>query len=644
MHLTSWTNHHPRPADSAGGADPPVADARSASAKPFNASAGGESSVSQPTWPTQMRPLVSLAILLVVTTLLLSFTVNRTMPFEGDQPAKAAQILVISQTNSFFSLASAPDLYRSQLFSFYYISSAAVYKLVGGDLFTFMNLGAVFMGVLGVVSLAFALRKAFGVAPLWSGLVLLSMPVVVLTFTYGNEVAWVLGLFALSMAFLVAGRTWLYYAAAPVLVLAVYSRVDGMLLVPFWIGWAACHGRTSARSEQPWRRLASLCVLAAICGAVYWIVFLRSIPTTHTSFTWDAGLKFIVAILSYPFCPTIALLGSMGCCYLLFKHTRYGLAHLLLAIPVLFYATNLGSPKYIIALVLFFGIPAAVLMSRARVWARAVMVVLVLFWWIASISPAGLLGPRQGAYWFLPTLDGPCPTGAYLSFYNNVRKGVYQVKQADAVSLARDVYQYLLRARQEPIILGHMGHLAFSLVEVQDDVYGERWRRYKTGVFDAPQPDSRQIIMTRTGYFYTRLLTARAEAQLRDWLSRGKVRGIGEDGAPLPSLVEIGYAVADETDVDLGRRILFMIDFYGGQGVFPALQFIEPYAPISWVSSERATAIDAEPAYRDAIFCAYEQPIDDAVLYALAWPKAYDRFRHPSTDRVRSVPKAVGDR
>ena len=154
MHLTSRTSHRPRPGDSAGGTDPPSADPRGAFAKPTNASAGGESSVSQPTWPTRKRRLVSLAILLVITALLLSFTVNRTMPFEGDQSAKAAQILVISQTNSFFSLASAPDLYRSQLFSFYYISSAVIYKLVGGDLFTFMNLGAVFKNPANASALA----------------------------------------------------------------------------------------------------------------------------------------------------------------------------------------------------------------------------------------------------------------------------------------------------------------------------------------------------------------------------------------------------------------------------------------------------------------------------------------------------------
>ncbi len=643
MFLTPLKYHNPQPSDSTGGTDTPSADASSAFAKPINELASCKSSLSQPTWSIGARPLVSLAILLIITTILFLFTMSRTMPFEGDQPAKAAQILVISQTNSFFNLASAPDLYRPQLFSFYYISSAVIYKLVGGDLFTFMNLGAVFMGILGVVSLAFALRKAFGVNPLLSGFILLSMPMVVLTFTYGNEVAWMLGLFSLSMAFLVAGRTWMYYAAAPLLVLAAYSRVDGMLLVPFWMGWAACHGRSSTGLVQNWRRLVLLCVLAAICGAVYWIVFLRSIPTTHTSFTWDANLKFIISILSFPFCPTIALLGSIGCCYLLFKETRYGLVHLLLAIPVLFYATNLGSPKYIITLVLFFGIPAAVLMSRARVRGRAVMVALVMFWWIFSISPAGLLGPKRGAYWYLPTLDGPCPTGAYLSFYNNVRKGIYQVKQVETVTLGQDIYQYLLQSRQEPIIFGHKGHQALSLAEVQDGVYGERWRSYKAGVFDELQPGSQQIIMARTGYFYARLLTTQAEAQLRDWLSRGKIRGIGKDGTPFPSLVEIGYAVEDGTDVDLGRRILFMIDLYGGQAVFSASQFIEPYAPTSWVPSERAAAIDDEPVYRDAYFCAYEQQIDDALLYALPWPKAYDRFRHPKTDKVRSDPKAAGD-
>src|SRR5690606_20452971 len=105
-----------------------------------------------------------------------------------------------------------------------------------------------------------------------------------------------------------------------------------------------------------------------------------------------------------------------------------------------FYASNLASPKYIASLVFFVTIPAADVLARSTWRARSLALVAFASLWIVSVSPRGISGPNQGALWYLPTVDGPCPTGSYATFYNRTRRGFYQFKQVDHIDSARAAY------------------------------------------------------------------------------------------------------------------------------------------------------------------------------------------------------------
>lgn len=114
----------------------------------------------------------AIILVMIITILILAFTVNTRAPYEQDQPSKAAQIMVIASSNHFLNLSTVQNLYEPTFFSFYYILSSLLYKVFGGDIIRFMNIQAVICGVITAGVLYQILKMKYKVNPFISLVVL----------------------------------------------------------------------------------------------------------------------------------------------------------------------------------------------------------------------------------------------------------------------------------------------------------------------------------------------------------------------------------------------------------------------------------------------------------------------------------------
>ena len=400
------------------------------------------------------RDRMVLMLFVIATMLVLGFTINLEYPFEQDQGSKAAKILYQVHNNTILDPLSGPGFYRDHLFSFYYIVSSLFYKLFGGNIYAFMNSMSMFMGVIFFTSLLILLKRAFHIPYLYSWVVFISMPPLIITFTYGNEVAFSFTFFTLSLSFLTLRKIWRLFPAVIFLVCSIFSRADAILLVPFWFAFLWLFNSNRNHRKLIIKELI-LSILLVFCFAVvYFLVFIHHIPDIGSvSFKMHTNIKLLLAYFIYPFCPSILFLGALGYAFIVRTDKRM-LVLILLLLPALFYFRNLSSPKYIIWFSLFIGIPSAALLVKVGAKYKAIALSLIGIWWFVSITPWGISGTRAGAYWSLPTADGYMPTGSYISFYQNIHGGFYQVKYKDEIETLNKAVDYIINTNDNYMLSG----------------------------------------------------------------------------------------------------------------------------------------------------------------------------------------------
>ncbi len=367
------------------------------------------------------RDYITLAVIVGASLAIFACAVNLESPWESDQSAKAAQILEIADTNDYLLRDSLTRCYFLKLYSLYYSVSGLAYDIVGGPIFRFMNLSSILAGALLVVSTAYAIRNALGAHPLWSAAVLLSMPLVVASSTYGNEAIWALAMLALALFLATCRTSWLYYGSGVAMACAIFCRADMVFAAPFWFAWAALFRPIEEARTLLVRRMFWLAIVSGAAGGLLWILLVREIPESPLSFDFKTNFMLMAAFLSYPFNPSVVIIAAIGWLVLWKQNFRYAMVHLLLVLPLAFYFRNLSSPKYVIVFILFYGIPASLLLSRAAWYVRACGVAAILIWWVVGLSNFGVFGPGRAALWYVPTADGPIPTGGYVEVLRSVR-------------------------------------------------------------------------------------------------------------------------------------------------------------------------------------------------------------------------------
>ena len=364
-------------------------------------------------------------------------------------------------------------------------------------------------------------------------------------------------------------------AAGVVLAFSFWCRPDIVLMAPFLI---------ILLSE--WKRVLRVGVSATVIILLYWVIFVRAIPS-EAAFPWIIDWRIFAVYLVFGFGPVVFLLALFG-----FSRVsmRQWLLPLSSAFPLLYYFRDLGSPKYILGLALGTTLAAAwTIASSGRVVKVAIVAAAAWFWFI-SITPFGIFGPARGGHWVAPAGHGPVAFGSYLSFYQHIRDGFFGVRYG----ALEQTWELVLRSRQldpRPMrVIGssddHMLNLiceqhriARSSVPVSIDQPG----------YSINQPT--RLVMLFNGYTRLSYLTAPgAEPQVRQWLAAGQVARLPGDNSqqPLPLIVEIGPTAINGSK-ELGQRILWADARAHSSGLAPLQYFTADYGAFCFVSLEPTT-------------------------------------------------------
>lgn len=570
----------------------------------------------------------------------LALVANPSMPWESDQVIKAAQIMEIANRRDFLLSDDLPDYYRLRLFPLYYSLSAGIQSAVGGDVFRTMNYVSALWGAVAGAALASALRRVFGIHPLWSTFILLAMPMFVITFSYGNEIAWALGMFFVSMALIARPGRANHVAAGMAVAASVFCRLDVVLLAPFWFGWAILFAPSEAGAPW-WRRLVGPTIGFVATTAAVWGLIVRQLPIGDASATFVFAFNpmLAVAYFTYPFNPSVVLMAAVGWFMLWKRHRNYALVHALLLVPAAYYILDLSTPKYIVWMLVFYGLPAALLLQYSRRAVQCAAVGLICIWAFAGISNFGVFGPTQASLWFVPTADGPCPIGGYLNFYRLAHRGDYQLKQQAYIDQMRDLVDRGHEPDDGYRIVGHWARQTLPLLGALGELGApdsrQEWERFSAESIRLGgdlQDNGQSLLMSLSGYTDLSHTSEEFAAQIRDWLAKGQVRAYRpREKEIIPLWIEIGSHVPQGEDTVLGKRLLSFLDYYQNQMVFPQTHFVQPYKSTSWVANadRRDDGNSAQPVYQDAEVAAFDLPIENAQYFGYPWPEKYFRMKSP---------------
>lgn len=588
--------------------------------------------------------IVGAVLVGVISLTLFSLLAHNSMIWEQDQASKAAKILYMIQHSEMLRPynPSAPQIYQDAFFTFYYIVCAFLYKTLGGNLFGLMNhLSAVF-GALGLIGLTTAIRRGYGISWYVSLPLFLSVPIVVVTFSYGNEVALSFGLFGAALGLASFGGKWAKIGSPVLMALACYARADMVLICPFWLGWTLMYGLGFDNLKAALRSIAVIGSVFIGTALIYFIVVFRGdIPRSLGFGQGRVGLLLWIGNVSFPFCPSLVVIGSIGALIFLFRRRREGLLHLLLLLPLVVYVKNLYSPKYIIVMSIFYVVPAAWLLMTARTWLRTVIIASVAFWWLFSISNFGFFGPRAGAYWYLPTADNAIPTGSYLNFYVLMHGDFFVERyQSEIGNVDLAVTKLCSAPPREPQVLwGTFNFHSLFYVTMKQQRFDD-YTKYFSWDAELALPDDPQtrIYMIQTSYLYPKVLTPTGRDKFISWLTDGRVREVIGDNGPFPPMIEIGPLVPAGTDFALARRILFAEKTYFGSLSMERKEMTTPYATLSWLRRDQIPANAPTGVYQDGAFAAFEQAVPEGRIFGLHFPKRYLRFS--DEDNRRLMPKS----
>ena len=605
----------------------------------------GTSSTLVPAASVGTKELIIGAIFVgIISLTLFSLLAHNSMVWEQDQASKAAKILYMIQHAELLRPfdPSAAQIYQDAFFTFYYIVCALIYKLVGGDLLGLMNhLSAVF-GAMGLIGLTTAIRHAYGISWYVSLPLFLSVPILVITFSYGNEVALSFGLFGAALGMASFGGKSAKFVSPILMVLACFARADMVLMCPFWLGWTLMYGLGLKDKKETLRSIAVIAVVFVSTALFYFaIVFRGHIPRSLGFGLGRVGLLLWIGNVSYPFCPSLVVIGGIGALLFLFRRRKEGLLHFLLLVPLIVYFKNLYSPKYIIAMSIFYVVPTAWLLLTSRRWLRTVMIAGIAFWWIFSISNFGFFGPKMGPYWYLPTADNAIPTGSYLNFYRLMHGDFYVERyqgELEYVDLA--VVKLCAATPQEPQVLwGTFNFHSLFYVTMKRGHFDDYTKYFRWDPdLKLPEDPRTRIYMIQTGYLWPRVFPPAEHEKFTEWLMEGRVREVIGDGGPFPQMIEIGPLVPAGTDRPLSERITFAGKYYFGSLSMPRKEMLAPYATLSWVRRDQIPANTQPSVYEDGVFAAFEQAMPGGRIFGLHFPKLYFRFSEEDTRRL--MPKS----
>lgn len=571
------------------------------------------------------RCQTGLLILVIFGTLLLLVVPHA---YEQDQPAKAARILYINQTGSWLDPSSGPDLYRDTFFSLYYLAAAVWHACIGGNVLYSMNLFSAVCGTAGIAFLC-GWGRRFLQIPTWiMAMLLLSMPLVLISSIYGNEAIMAFMLLAASIYSATYSNRGAVITSGGLLALACFARPDAVLMVPFLCGVCVLSAHPVLDLKRDYRKMLSVSLWAGLgfcaAAAITWLLILRRLPVGETSFPLNFSPKVMAAYTVYPFCPSIVLLAGAGWLVLFRKARARALLLLLLLIPLGFYFKNLSTPKYILPFAVGYAVAAGVLITAIPIWARSLSFLSIAFWWCVSLSPFGIHSGNRGAYWYLPTDDGPIPTGSYFSFYQNIRTGFFQERYNSEINSIRAASRHYSGS---PNLQGYFNHQSGALVSIENGNY-EVKKLASASLEGFSEKTDTPYVMILTSYLRTDPLRPADLEQFRKWLGEGRLKAPIQSNEPFPPFIETGPLIPAGTDHELGKRILFALDHSLGRGYQPRSVFVKDYTATSWVRTDSQPNLQGY-VYADSQFTAFPNSTENGVVYSMVMPMRYYQEKDP---------------
>jgi len=573
---------------------------------------------------------VSLVVCGVLFLSLLLFATNLDLPYEQDQGSKAAHVLYLAETNHFFDMASGPFQYKGWALSAFYLLSLSSYKLFGGDVMTVLNLQSAVLGLLTFLAICLWMKRAHGVGYVYTFIVFSSMPLLIINSSYGNEVALSLCLFVLALLLLTYKGSRSRSLSAIAFCLAVFARIDTAFLGPYWLLYAAVSDPGGSTVVSRVRRLIPVVGIAAIFSFLFWVLFVRELPQPVRDFLPGHNLKLTVSYLVYPFNPSIVAIAGIALPLWFRKEPRKVLVHAMLLFPAAFYLVtdHLDSPKYILVLSLFHGVPCALVLARLPKYShKTALVLFITLWFFVSVSPFGIKLPGSGEFWTVPTSDGYVPTGAYLAFYDRSREGFYQERYSEEIRDAGIMIQRRQADDRDTVVLGSFNSHFLALELARGGIFESSSDVLPITMFHLPAADSNHdaVWMPRRSYLRPSVLDDETREEFLQWLRLGKVKTLDPENALFPRLIEIGETVGEGNDVELGQRILALNAYTGGYGAIPSVRFVDDYRASCWLARGElpAEARAREPYYADDEAYAFGEKLAGCEVYRLTMPIVY---------------------
>jgi hypothetical protein len=577
-----------------------------------------------------------LLITILFTTIILLSSVNHDLPYEQDQGSKAAKIINLTKTNTIFQPLSQRNFYRDHLFSLYYMLLAVVYKFVGGNIYLVMNMCSVFMGIIFFTSLSILLNKALKTSVLINWIVFFSMPGLTTIFLFGNEVAFSLSFFILSLVSLTlyrqrSGRIF----GASFFCASLVCRPDIIFLFPFWLGWLFwIEGDNKPIKQVIMTIFEVVCYLLAI-SIIYWVIFIRKFEIGPMFYTYNTNIKLFISYITYPFNLTIVIIGVLKLIQLLIKKNKIAFILPLLLLPVFYYIRMLTSYKFALSLAFLFGIPAVMYIDSLKNRGKTLALALICIWYFVSVTPFGIVGFRDGANLYIPSADGAIPSGSYIWFYKYVHDGFYSAKYRSEIESIQQVIQYhRANPEKEIALIGRfnthflLSELAASEYYFQIDEWIGKW--HKESFPDLP---GTHFFMLQRSYLSLEKMPKEVKDKFLVFLETGRIKGLdldSEEERPFPLVIETGDLVPKNNDPQLASRILFAYQHYDKQGFVQSNLESELFRPTFWIRKGENSAFEPTPIYEDNEWECYQTEIQNSSIWVTELPTIYFSERNPN--------------
>lgn len=556
--------------------------------------------------------------------------------YEQDEMAKAAQVMALARENSLLRLHDLPDYYRRDMFSSFYLVATLFYKITGLSAVQAINLLSVLCGACFLALAPGLFARVIGASEWLIFAVLVSVPGLMVTFCYGNEVPVALLSILLAACVLRWNSRVFCVVAAAFFCIATYARTDYVFLFPALALLALVYERGKLQVRPSLIRVGVLSSAAFVFGVLFFFFVIKKVPDPEF---WEhrSDLRLVGAFVVYGMGAlnfACALLGFALC--LAARRWKLLLAGVLL-LQTAPYLNHMTSPKYILPSLVAGTVFSVVGFQWIARRSRVLCGLLLLSPWLVAASPFGIFVSPKSALWYLPSDAGPLPTGGFLWFYARVKSGFHQRRYDMEIEQIDKAMPVVDSAPQGADIVGTFQPGSLRIWSTQHGRWEipPKFARFLDNDLLPASMSHRKLVIKST-FLYEFKNLAPVKAALASFYAQNRVAKVTHEDDPFPDVIEVGPLVPADHDVDLTRRICFVNQRSGGEQWLRRDTFIPEYGGLAWLRADQFRRNPVSyplPVYNDAEWVCFAQNVPGAIFYSLRFPPAYSKNRQAANLR-----------